>query len=295
MKKKKKDDDDILEEIIPDNDEENNKENNDETDEDSGEGNNICNQIILYKNVTKNLFVKTQDISENNKNLLHYEYLLLTKVFINHINIIKYNNYKIIKNQNVTLQLEHIPLSYQDIKKLSLSQDQIKNIGFQLINVIKFIHSKKYLYLELSPSNIRFIIENNNIIVKLIKFDSCIKYVNTDSQFYTNNKVLIKQGNNHYSSRNINLGHRGVRIDDIENILYILLDLNNYKSFSKIKTLKQIKRIIDIKNNILINKTNIDYIDSLIDLINESINYNDLNINLPNRYVNYNKFIKIFI
>ena len=63
-----------------------------------------------------------------------------------------------------------------------------------------------------------------------------IKYINNDSQFYTNSKLPDKQGNNYYSSRNINLGYRGVRLDDIESILYILLDLVNNVEFLKIKT-----------------------------------------------------------
>jgi serine/threonine protein kinase len=159
---------------------------------------------------------------------------------------------------------------------------------------MKYIHSKKYLYIDLNPSNIRFILENSNIVVKLISFNSCIKYINNNSQFYTNDKLPDKQGNNYYSSRNINLGYRGVRLDDIESILYILLDLVNNTEFLKIKTLKQIGRILNIKYRIFQNKTNNEYINNFIDLINQSISNNDLNKYLSNRSINYNKFIKIF-
>lgn len=251
--------------------------------------------IIIYKNVNKNLLLKFQDTSNNDKNLLQYEYQLLTQVFTNHKNIIKYTDYKIQKNQNVILKLNYIPISYNELKTYNLTDNQIQNIGIQLINVMKYIHSKKYLYIDLNPSNIRFIIENEDIIVKLINFDSCIKFINNNSQFINNYQLLERQGHIHYSSRNINLGYRGVRIDDIESILYILLDLNNNKIFNKIKTLKQIGRIIDLKNKILKNKTDKDYINNFIDLINDLISNNDLNKNLSNRYVNYLKFTKIFL
>lgn len=273
--------------------------------------------IILYKNITKNTFIKYQDLlkdnantsistSIGNKNMLHYEYMLLTQIFTNHINIIKYKDYKIQKHKNIVLQLEYIPVSYEELKNQKLTYHHIKNIGLQLINVMKYIHSKKYLYINLNPSNLRFAIEKTDtdihITVKIINFNSCIKYINNNSQFYNNDKILEKQGDIHYSSRNINLGYRGVRLDDIESILYILLDLNNNINFIKIKTLKQIGRIINIKNNIFKNKIlisdtnqdNVDYLNNFINLLNEVIIYNDLNKDLSNRSINYKKFIQIF-
>lgn len=253
----------------------------------------ITNDIIIYKNITKNIIFKYQDIS-NTKNLLQYEYKLLTEVFTNHINIIKYSNYELHKKQDVTLKLDYIPISYDELKTYNLTDVQIKNIAHQLIHVMKYIHSKKYLYIDLKPSNIRFILEDSNIVVKLINFNSCIKYINNDSQFYTNSKLPDKQGNNYYSSRNINLGYRGVRLDDIESILYILLDLVNNVEFLKIKTLKQVGRILNIKNSLFQNRTNHEYINNLIDLINQLISNEDLNKDLSNRSINYNKFIKIF-
>jgi len=251
--------------------------------------------IIIYKNVNKNLLLKYQDTSNNDKNLLQYEYQLLTQVFTNHKNIIKYADYKIQKNQNVILKLDYIPISYDELKTYNLTDIQIKNIGLQLINVMKYIHSKKYLYINLNPSNIRFIIENEEIIVKLINFDSCIKFINNNSQFINNYQLLERQGHIHYSSRNINLGYRGVRLDDIESILYILLDLLNNNEFDKIKTLKQIGRILNIKNKILKNKTDKDYINNFIDLINDLISNDDINKELSNRSINYLKFTKVFL
>lgn len=250
--------------------------------------------IIVYKNEEQNCIIKYQDITES-KNTLQYEYLLLTKIFSNHENIIKYTNYQMKKNNNVILKLESLPLSFDEIKSFNLIEYQIKNIGTQLIKVIKYIHSKKYLYLNITPSNIRFKIDNQNIILKLINFNSCIKYINNDSQFYTNSKLLERQGNDYYSSRNINLGYRGIRLDDIESILYLLLDLVDDIHFNKIKNLKQIGRIIKKKNEILSTKTNIEYINYFINEINNNIMFADINKELSNKRINYNNFLKIFI
>ena len=199
------------------------------------------------------------------------------------------------KNNNVILKLESLPLSFDEIKSFNLIEYQIKNIGTQLIKVIKYIHSKKYLYLNITPSNIRLKIDNQNIILKLINFNSCIKYINNDSQFYTNSKLLERQGNDYYSSRNINLGYRGIRLDDIESILYLLLDLVDDIHFNKIKNLKQIGRIIKKKNEILSTKTNIEYINYFINEINNNIMFADINKELSNKRINYNNFLKIFI
>ena len=103
--------------------------------------------------------------------------------------------------------------------------------------------------------------------------------------------MLERYGSDIYSSRNINLSNRGVRYDDIENILYILLDLLNIPEFEKLKRLKQMKRIIDKKNKILKEKTNYDFINNYIDILNDKISFEDLNINLQNKVVNYNLFI----
>jgi len=264
--------------------------NNNETDNEKLIEINRYDNIIIYKNKSQNYIYKYLDISKF-KNILQYEYLLFTKIFLHHENIIKFINYEIKKNISFTLKLEYLPLSFDEIKLLKLTEVQIKNIGCQLIKVIQYIHSNKYLYINLVPLNIRGIVQNNNIIIKIINLNSCIKYINNNSQFYDNNILDKRQGNDIYSSRNINLGYRGIRLDDIENILYILLDLINDINFNKIKNLKQITRIIKKKNEILITQTNYEYINNYINEINNYINFSDINENLSNKQINYNKFL----
>jgi|Laugresu1bdmlbdd_1035124.scaffolds.fasta_scaffold01205_4 serine/threonine protein kinase len=208
--------------------------------------------------------------------------MLLNKVLINHKNII---------NNKYDKDIELYPLYLLPENPDSL----IKNIGLQLINVIQYIHSHKYLYINLNLDNIFYQKNKNDYIIKLINFNSCIKFINNDSQFYTNSKLSIRQGNKYYSSRNINLGYRGIRLDDIESILYILLDLIKDPNFIKIKKFKQMRRIINMKNNILQIKTNKEYINNYIDLINNIVNINDINKDLANRSIYYSNFKKVLL
>lgn len=241
--------------------------------------------INIYSN--NKYIIKYLDITSS-KNILHYEYLLLKKIFKDNKNIIKLYDYTVNKNNNVMLKIEYLPFSYEELKNQILTESQIKNIGYQLIQVIEYIHSKKYLYINLNPLNLRFKLENDKYIVKLYNFDSCIKYINNDSQFYSNSKLSNRYGNDHYSSRNINLSKRGIRYDDIESILYILLDLLNNQDFLKIKKIKQINKIIQYKNNLFTNYTNNLLINDFINIIKKDTN------SQINKKVNYSLLYKLF-
>lgn len=249
----------------------------------------INNNIELLEDKNKSCIYKIINLI-NNKNTLEYEYKLLKYKLINNKNIIKYNSYIITDNYGY-VTFNYINYSYDEFKNIILKKDNIieiiKNIYTQLLNVIKYIHSKKLLYLYLNPDFLRFELNNistdNNFTIKIIDFTNCIQYINNNSEFYENDKLSNRHNNDTYGSRNINLGYRGIRFDDFESILYILLDLLNYKKMLKLKEFKQISRIIDKKNKILNTKFNIDYIDNLIDIINKNINCNKIDKNLPNK------------
>ncbi len=248
---------------------------------------NKINDIELFEEKSTNKLIKSIILNNNNKNVLEYEYKLLKNILNNHENIIKYTNY-IINKEYCHLEFDNIPISYKEAKdKINNSKDIIKDIYNQFISVIKYIHSKKLLLLYLNPDNLRFDLVNNRYILKIINFTNCIQYIDTNSRFYENYKLINRHNNDIYGSRNINLGHRGVRIDDIESILYILLDLLDNKTIKKIKKLSQITRIVDKKNKILNTRYNIDFIDNLIDTINKKVDCNNINQNLSNRAINY--------
>jgi serine/threonine protein kinase len=244
--------------------------------------------VDVYKiKINNKLYaLKYQDLSDK-KNMLYYEYLLLSKHFIKHENIVEVYSYYFKTKQYALLLVEFIPTQLDTITYKS--EDLIKNLGIQLINGIKFIHSKKYLYIDLKPDNIMI----KNKIVKLIDFNLCIKYIDSYSKYYPNEKLKSRQGNDLYSSRNINSGFRGVRIDDIESILYILMDLLQIDEFKSIKQSKQIKVIID-KKKYLFNQTyNFKFINEFIKEINIYINNDTINNKLQNKTIIYDNFIKI--
>lgn len=230
--------------------------------------------------------LKYQDLS-NNKNMLYYEYLLLSKHFIGYKNIVEVYSYYFKPKKYALLLVEYINIHFDSIKLKT--EDLIKNIGIQLINAIKFIHSKKYLYIDLKPDNIMF----KDDILKLIDFNLCIKYIDSYSKYYSNDKLKSRQGNDLYSSRNINLGFRGIRIDDIESILYILMDLLQIYEFKSIKQSKQIKVIIDKKKYLFNQIYNFKFINEFIKEINTYITNDNINNKLQNKNINYDKFIKI--
>ncbi len=248
----------------------------------------IDNQLNFYlhkdtKKVYKILEYETKNVLEN-------EIMVLKNKFNNssNNNIIKYNNYINRKNKYSILEIEYnlIKYSFADIKnkKELLTNDFINNIGYKLINTIKYIHSKKLLYLKLTPNLIRF---NDNYEPVLCDLHNTIQYVNNNSEFYLNYKLVDRHNNDIYGSRNINLGYRGVRIDDLESILYVLLDLVSDNDIMKMKDYKQIKRIINLKNKILTNTYNIEVIDYLITKINKYVIFDKIDMNMSNRLINY--------
>lgn len=250
--------------------------------------------VDVYKLIINNNIyaLKYQDIS-NQKNMLYYEYLLLSKHLINHNNIISINTKSYYyKSKNYALLLtEYINTSFDKYILNFTSENlllEVKSIGIQLVKVMKYIHDKRYLYIDLKPDNIMF----HNNILKLIDFNLCIKYIDSYSKYYPNDKLKSRQGNDIYSSRNINSGFRGVRIDDIESILYILCDILNIDEFITIKQSKQIKVIIDKKKYLFNQSYEYEFINQYINELNKYVDNDTINNKLQNKIVNYDNFIK---
>lgn len=258
--------------------------------------------LEVFKIIDKynNTYVlKYQNIKSNNINMLYYEYLLLYNHLNTCDNIIKLynpltnnnnkiNSYLLKKNEYAILFTEYIEETLTNkMKNYNFTIDDIKKIGIQLINIIKYIHSKKYLYNDLKPDNIMI----SNLKIKLIDFNLCEKYLDIYSNFYSNNKINKRIGNDIYSSRNLNYSYRGVRIDDLESILYILSDLLQIPEFIKIKSQKDIDNIIKLKEEFINNKTKYNFINKFIDLLN--IYIPQIDENLSNRFINYQLFIDI--
>lgn len=247
----------------------------------------------VYEIVTKNnnFIVKYQNLN-NKKNILYYEYLLLQN-FINNsklvVSLYKNNNKPYFTKQNdyaILFQEKLYESLYDKFKYCTFINEDIIFIISQLINIIEYIHSKKFLYINLKPDNIMFITKNSNNI-KLIDFNLCEKYIDCYSNFYPNTKSNNIKGNNIFSSRNINLGYRGQRIDDIESIFYILLYLLKDELFLELFNKKNINDIITLKNKIFNKKYEFEYINQLILEINKCNN-------IEHKKPNYLNILNIF-
>jgi serine/threonine protein kinase len=238
--------------------------------------------------------LKIQYLNNNIKNIIYYEYLLLSQHFNNCDNIVKlYNGKKSYYCKNNEYSYIITELLYETLEdrkqRYQFTIDKIKEIGIQLIQIIKYIHDKKYLYIDLKPENIMFINENENII-KLIDFNCCSKYINHLSEFYNNSIIKGPIGNMIYSSININKSYSGIRIDDIESILWILLYLLDYDIIKNIKKAKKNNKIITLKENFINNINGEQNIhDFIIYFVNELKTYNTIN----NKKPNYEIFINI--
>lgn len=249
------------------------------------------NIIYLISFQNNKYILKYQNLL-NNKNLLYYEYILLSQVFNNNNNIVKLDsinkkNYIYIKDSYSILLQEYLIENLQRKKeRYNFTLNEILDISIQLINVIKYIHSNKYLYIDLKPQNIMFI-DNNTNNIKLIDFNLCNKYINVYSEFYPNIKLSNRNGNDLFSSRNINKGFSGQRTDDIESILYIILYLLDDNLFTDLYNEKNIQNIILLKESIfLIKLYKYDFIKLLI------IEINNLLL-IEHKKPNYNRLLEI--
>lgn len=253
--------------------------------------------LNVYKIKINNEYyaIKFQLLTEKIKGLLYFEYQLLYNHICKNDYIVKLPNNNSIKpyygknNEYMILfnELLHETLTEKK-NRYKFNIDEIKNIGIQLIKGIAYIHSKKYLYIDLKPDNIMFTSENENKL-KIIDFNACSKYINIYSEFYENVQKETRQGNDVYSSININNSFTGLRIDDMESILWILLDLLNDPIINKLKLQKKIKDIIKIKETFIKNISDNYEFKFIKPYILELKKYDLVNNKLPD----YKKFINI--
>ena len=124
--------------------------------------------------------------------------------------------------------------------------------GIQIINIIKYIHSKNILHLDIKPHN--FLVGNpNNFIIYIIDFGLAKNYRSSrtgkHSQFSKNNYF---NGNICFSSVNTMKGYEPSRRDDLESIGYMLIYLyTQHLPWDSILTKNKnelIKKIFEIKS-----------------------------------------------
>ena len=131
------------------------------------------------------------------------------------------SNYNILIMELLGKSLEDIFENIMNKKKMSLRC--VCNLGYQMIEIIEFIHNKNIIHRDIKPDN--FLMSNgNNRFLYLLDFGLAKKYraSNNDKHFpLTKGKKLI--GTARYASVNALNGITQSRRDDLESIGYVLL------------------------------------------------------------------------
>ena len=253
--------------------------------------NNIDNKQYIIKLV--NHTTDNSQVRKKERDLIYWEYMVLSKLN-NHNNIIKLydgkNNYIHINSPEFNLALiitecyKETLLERFDRLGNILTSGQIKNYGIQLVNTLKFLHSKGYMYVDFKLSNIMFKNEETENLT-IVDFISCTKYVNVQCIHYEQKSFMKPVGNELFSSIHCSNCKLSDRAGDIQSVGYILLYLySNTLPWAKCKSSK---KILNMKRNI-----------ESLDLFNESPEFIKKFIIESNIYPfsdkpYYNNFIKI--
>lgn len=151
----------------------------------------------------------------------------------------------------------------------TLSDTEKNKILTDLLLLIKKIHNLDYMYLNLC---LEYLIIKNNDTVDLLIYSPSTRYLNNLGELCANKKIEKFMGDPDFGSINICSYNSGVRMDDIESIIWIKLALFNNEIINKIKKANSLERILIIKKEFLDKKIEIyDYT-----LYSGMLNYNDL-------------------
>lgn len=98
-------------------------------------------------------------------------------------------------------------------------------IGIQVINSLKFLHSKGYLHRDIKPDNIMIGKNENSHRVYIIDFGLAKKYILSDGSHIPMKEGKKLTGTARYASINTHLGLEQSRRDDLESLAYLMVFL----------------------------------------------------------------------
>ena len=97
-------------------------------------------------------------------------------------------------------------------------------IGIQMIDLLEFVHNKKFIHRDIKPDNFAIGLDNKSHIIYILDFGLSKKYISSKThqhiKFKTNKKLT---GTARYASINALIGCEQSRRDDLEAVGYVLM------------------------------------------------------------------------
>ena len=195
-------------------------------------GNGAFGRVMLIQDTeTKECYAMktTQNIAKQEADLLFYEYTLLSQHFVgsNHFpRLLPRISRSYTRTESETcLILEYFEETLsQRRRRYTLSNEEIKSYGLQMLTIIEYIHSLHFLYIDIKPENFMFKTDEDTNI-KIIDFGLCQKYLDYRGK-HIQSKILSNPiGTDLYASIRMLSCNQPGRMDDIECIGYLLLYL----------------------------------------------------------------------
>ena len=181
-------------------------------------------KTYLVQNLTtSNYYTMKMENKTHNISLLDNEsYFLYKKKLIGIPELITcgvYHGNKVVIEENLGKSLQEL---FQE-KNYRFSIQDVCLISIQLIERIKWVHSKKYIHRDIKPENFYIGIDNPDIIY-ITNFYLCLKYCSskTGKHIAQENKGTFT-GTLKYASVNAQRGYQLSRRDDMESLGYTIL------------------------------------------------------------------------
>ena len=214
-------------------------------------------QIYLGKNIFTNelIIIKIEKKNSKKKGNLEIESYFLNLLKATGIPVIKqigyYDNSNIISIQtNLGFSLSKI---FDDFYRCFSIKD-ITIIAIQILERIKYIHSKNIIHCNINPDNLFIDFSRFDNVIYLTGFDHAIKYNNINNKRIFDRNILNSNSSSLiFSSLNIMKGNFINKKDDLESLGYILLFLlkgelpweyiaNDLNERDKIRKIYQLKK-----------------------------------------------------
>jgi len=232
--------------------------------------------IRTKENVAIKIEIKNKDLNFNSLKLEAniYNYLKNYNGFpkMKYYNSNEFYSYIVLELLNINLS-KFIELNNND-NEYFLDINIIKDLGFQMINLIEFLHNKFIIHRDIKPENFLFGLKNNSSKLYLIDFGLSQNYI-LNNEHIKEKEISNIIGSANFVSLNIHKRINPSRRDDIESIIYILFNLY----FGKILWDNNVEKvsenfIYNFKKELRLEKFDIPILNDFINILKILDNYN---------------------